>query len=1735
MKIYKRRVWQHYKALIYKNWILWKRRWFGSLFELLFPILLILLLTLIRVSAGRTSHNGKSYLKDYSMVVTPDDWFSYTIPENPFVYVKLNSFTKHTHSYCESYLNLSPLWSIAIVPGNISISNELADMMAINGFERSKIIYFSDENELEKNITSDHYDDAGNGKICYAIVFKHWTENNFQYKFRHNITSSYPPSNQQVGNVIDIFDYQTYEPTDDLIRVPKPEFQEQYFDSNFIHVMNYIDNIILRNITNNASAYIAAGFVPMWYDDYITDNFITLIANMLPFFIVISYAIPVCRMISLIVQEKEYKNKEMMMIMGLSNFAYWTSWITYYFSIYTVIAGINSLICMALFNYSSTGLIFLMFWLYGISCIAFSVLMSMLFSKSRTAVMLSLMLFFISYFISFAVMDPILSFGQKAAASLLPNVALYLGIDILAKLEEGRSGVQNSNLQKEIDHYTFETFYIFMVVDTAIFVILAWYLDRIWPSEWGIKRPWYFLFTKDFWCHEKNKRSKDIIEKEIAWGENVEPVDIVIEKQKELGQALIIRNFTKVFSSKTAVDGLNLDIYQDQIFALLGHNGAGKTTTISMMIGMIPVTSGEMLVKDLLLSKDLEKIRMLLGVCPQQNVLYNDLTPKEHLYLFSIFKGRVNKNEINEDIEEKILDVNLKDKENSRVKNLSGGQKRKLSLAIALIADSPIVILDEPTSGMDLNSRRQTWDMLKNNKSNRITIFTTHYMDEADVLADRIGIMSQGKLRCCGSSAFLKNRYGVGYYIKIVKDLDSGNSFDDNAVIDFIRNHISESKISSNTRAEITFHLPISSVSQFNDFFASLDASLQKLNIKSYGVSATTLEEVFLKVARGDDTELKNLDFEDIEIEENTLKSDFRLSRDRLKGSLFFKHFFALLKKRILWSKRDVKSLIFEIFIPIILVIIGLGLMLIAKRFKNESSHLLTVTDYHKPQNILYQAQKGNSFIPYLMAEIERKYNTKGKNTMKTTPWADNNDIVSYDEFIFNDRDNVSPYRMGAYYFYKMDNLTHRYEPIIFQNQTAFQAVGVYYNLISQAILQSINPQINVKVYNHPLPYTAKVMSLNNIGDGFIASIIFSLGFSFIPTGVIALIAKERESNIKHQHVISGVSLFSYWTANFVWDIVKHIIPGVICPLLILAFGVTILTEPGESYAAVWLLMLLFGCCMASFTYFTSFFFRNYPTAQVVTILLNFVTGSILAPGILVMYLFDQTRSAAHGLRWIFRIFPNFCFGFGILEVGSRRLLASLDGRNEPYDALSLDSAGGDILMMGIMTLVYMLLIFIAEYMEIHLKLFQFIFKPHKIKTKKHSKDDDVEKEAKKAEKTNPKDVQVNAKELQKVFRSGKTHLVAVENVSFNVNYDECFGLLGVNGAGKTTTFKMLTGEIAPSSGEAYISGFSINNDFNNIRKVIGYCPQFDAISELLTVKENLNLYADIKGIPKVWKKEMVNEIIMNMDLEKYENALSGNLSGGNKRKLSVAIALIGNPSVLFLDEPSAGMDPETRKKLWQVLSNIKQNGSSVLLTTHSMEEAEALSDRMAIMVAGKFQCLGTPTWIKNKYGDGYELQIKTEPPSDFELTDRDKQLDREIQDKDSIPSSQVSKCLDILGAQFLKEEIHEKGSGSAFFYQLKRENSVPRDSFISWVISEEIIDKIHEWLKSEFNDVEIIERYGNLSKFKILKQENRSVGYLFSVIEEKKQELRISEYSLSQTSLEQIFNNFARNIDEPQ
>jgi len=381
---------------------------------------------------------------------------------------------------------------------------------------------------------------------------------------------------------------------------------------------------------------------------------------------------------------------------------------------------------------------------------------------------------------------------------------------------------------------------------------------------------------------------------------------------------------------------------------------------------------------------------------------------------------------------------------------------------------------------------------------------------------------------------------------------------------------------------------------------------------------------------------------------------------------------------------------------------------------------------------------------------------------------------------------------------------------------------------------------------------------------------------------------------------------------------------------------------------------------------------------------------------------------------------------------------------------------------------------------------------------------------------------------VRKVYRPS---VHAVKGISFAANQGQVFGLLGINGAGKTTTFRMLCAQYTPSAGGLWVAGHDVTRKVSKVRQSIGYCPQFDAILDLMTVREHLDLFAKVKGLHGEVLQRAVERRLKEMDLLHYADSRAGQLSGGNKRKLSVAMATMGEPPIIFLDEPSAGMDPHARRYMWDVIQNIasQRDSSVVIITTHSMEEAEALCSRVAIQVDGQFRCLGSCQQIKARYGGGYEVNIKF-GPSDSAGTKAGELLKGWFPEAASPGSVRVSfeDALKLCGADSVhglaRSAAAQAPNGILTDLQGK---SIEAAELAAWWIVETQHCVLLQFLRDKFGEITIVDKHGASGRY-LLKGAEVRTGRIFGLLEENKDELMLEDYQVSQTTLEQIFNGFA-------
>ncbi|EAT44278.1 AAEL004331-PA [Aedes aegypti] len=1407
----------------------------------------------------------------------------------------------------------------------------------------------------------------------------------------------------------------------------------------------------------------------------------------IPIYMVMALSQFITYLLILIVGEKENHIKEGLKIMGLRDSVFWCGWFIIYavFVTFLTFVSVILLFSLGVFQHTNYLPVFILILLYSFSVILIGFMITPFFDNSRTAgilgnfaVNIMSLLYFLQVFI-----DDTHTSAALWTVSLISPTGFALAMDKILVLDISGQGVTLDNLWTG-PGIPIGGSILMLVVDILLYAGLAFYFDCVIPSDHGTKQRPCFCLSRHYWCKKKVPKVP-LLNGESANSFNnldeqrdVEPVS----REMRGKEAIRIVDLYKTFHScrkpaVNAVNGINLTIYEGQITAILGHNGAGKSTLFNILTGLTSPTSGTVYIfgYDIRDPNDMTMIRRMTGVCPQHDILFETLTPKEHLYFFAAVRG-IAPNLVDSEVKKTLRDIDLYDAAETRVKYLSGGQKRKLSVGIAIIGDPKIIILDEPTAGVDPYSRRHMWSILQNRKHGKVILLTTHFMDEADILAERKAVVSRGRLRCCGSSLFLKNKFGIGYHLTLVLDSHACEV----AITKLVNDHVPKAEKARRHGRELSYILPHDAVNSFVSLFDDIENEIKtkriKLGICSYGVSMTTLEEVFLhlETQREEEQKVETEDDDEQDIQRkrhsrsrngvskstksvyedtgNNSSSVVKLNsqnktnwmdlEDIVLEPSCLNTIIALLKLRITILFRDIQRLYLLIILPLAFTALGLYL----------NSIQVISPKHHQHQHNAQQLSKESSYLYHrFIAELKQSSNV--------TEDYDGNFSLLLD---------IAPH-MAAFNINSISwtnvSITTLY------NDTTQHSLPVILNLISNSLLRLFAEHSQPSSITPPATQTTQPQEFN-IGT-FSSALFVGMIFVLIPVSLAVDMVYDREMKARNQLRVNGLSSSLYLSAYF---IVLSVLMILICAALlglVYLFDIPSFRQP-PALITLGLLVFLYSpagiLCSTCFSYF----FDRTDSAQ--SILPNILTFVGLIPFILVnvtlfVITFEPSKLSLElsmGIVNLIQFAGKFrnsklCFGFY-----PRKWLAAL-------------FSCGCLLHIPI----WAFCLRISDVMKSGGRLrdlFHHKASEEDVMTEDQCigehEDEDVRNERSKVFRmtTQEQPGQIQPVVLVKVsfrwFLSYDQRLapprkkVSVRSLSFAVDAGEVLGLLGHNGAGKTTTMKIMTGETMPTRGTVRVAGHSITINQDDAFKTLGYCPQHDALWKNITVREHLELYARIRGVARKDMNRLISTYLKGLHISEHANKQTQHCSGGTRRKLSYAMAMVGSPKVVLLDEPSTGMDPKSKRFLWDTILASFHGKRCAMLTTHSMEEADALCSRVGIMVKGELRCLGSTQHLKNLYGAGYTLEIKL----------------KHIESVNCIDNRSMA----------LRNFV--------------------TDLFPSATLEESFADRL---------------------VYSVPQQAVSSLAECFSRLEKAKTELDIEEYSFSQTTLEQVFLKFAHYDEE--
>ena len=626
----------------------------------------------------------------------------------------------------------------------------------------------------------------------------------------------------------------------------------------------------------------------------------TVVQNLGPMFFFCCIMVTFINVLIHVVSERQLKLRQNMEVSGLQPAAYWCS-IYISNSVLVLIASLTTTVLGYAFQFriflkTDFLIMFITIFLFGEAMIAHAFLYSSMFIyTTQQATWVAIFMFIVGILIEgFVFSDGYIGFIFWKPTSLsqpiidyiakqLPYVTFGKLIMMIATFTNGElnklTGTYSQgtafewinlmspmpvNLlpvypdgQQAIPPVPIEQWYI-LLYSIASSLIFTWYFDNILPNEFGYYRPLWFFLLPSYWGADFRGSDKsqetwilDTINKATIPTVQNDDLAVSVERQRVLNEIgdnnsvkLVYLRKEYMYPKKLAVTGMCMEFKEGELFALLGQNGAGKTTTMNMLSGVILPTSGDAFMYGCSLKSDIYKIRKIMGVCPQYDILYPELTAREHIELYAGIKG-VSKLEVDRVVERQLSAVYLTSVVDAPVKTYSGGMKRRLSLVIATIGDPKILFLDEPTTGMDPVNRRHVWSFIEKLKKDKVVVLTTHSMEEAEVLGDRVGVMGNGRLTAIGTPTELKQKFGAGYRVTIVTNPALANQ-----VHQFVLSIVPRAVLEDQSAGSMMYHLDKDCLDMLPELVRQLEKGRNKF-INTWGLSQTTLEEVFLKLAKG--------------------------------------------------------------------------------------------------------------------------------------------------------------------------------------------------------------------------------------------------------------------------------------------------------------------------------------------------------------------------------------------------------------------------------------------------------------------------------------------------------------------------------------------------------------------------------------------------------------------------------------------------------------------------------------------------------------------------------------------------------------------------------------------------------------------------------------------------------------------------------------------------------------------
>ncbi|KAJ6439693.1 ABC transporter [Purpureocillium lavendulum] len=1181
---------------------------------------------------------------------------------------------------------------------------------------------------------------------------------------------------------------------------------------------------------------------------------------------------------------------------------------------------------------TSVGIVLIVNILAGLAFTSFSIFIATFFRKAQlssiTAILATLLLGILAQSLTQPKTGPVV-----ALSVLFPPCNYVYFITLMARFEKQDRA---TNLLEEPPNSPWSmpgiVFWILMVLQIFVYLFLAIYNEK------------RFYGTSVRGRHVQ--MSRDEVD---SLGENAIELDSLTKVYRPSVLSKLRSKLRKNGAEPVvAVNGLSFTAGRGQIVALLGANGSGKSTTLDAIAGLHRLTSGSIKIDG----------TGGLGIAPQKNVLWDDLNVEEHLNIFNRLKAPQNRASKDE-ISELIRSIDLSQKRRSLAKTLSGGQKRKLQLGMMLTGGSAVCCVDEVSSGLDPLSRRKIWDILLAERGKRTLILTTHFLDEADLLADHIAILSKGTLRAEGSSVELKDRFGGGYRIHVNKAAAGAATPDIDGVV---KKDVFDS---------ITYVAPNSSLA------AEVIRGLETAGISDYRFSGPTIEDVFLQLAEEikDEKAFQTIDSTDpkVEVMEKGQEHDSssQSSADRGlklvdgKRVSYASQVGILFRKRITVFKKN--QLLY--FIAFILPIIAASLTSLFVRGKEPTGCSASEQSSSWGTEDAFSQIKDDRSVAFLAGPPSRLNPSTASSLFSPIFSGSGGASQSVGGAALNNLHLVNTYNEFTEYI--VNHRANITTGLWLGDDSSPPTIGWVANLF---VTSSLTAQqfLDILLANTSIATTWSPFDIPfNPGIGDALNLVIYMGIAFVcyPAFFGLYPSTERRRFVRALQYSNGVRPFPLWAAYLIFDFFIVLTTSAIVTGL--WYG---LSDIWYHLEYIFIVFFLYGLAATLLAYFVSLFTKT----QLATFAWAAAYQGVIFLAYLISYVcvityvkVDKIDSSLLICHFVVSAFAPIGSAMRALFISTNLFATACDGQVISQKPTSFVMYGGPITYLVIQCFALFGLVLWFDSGSVGSTLRSLLER----RRRRHAGageddlDDEMANELTRVTSSGTHEDGLRVMHLTKSF--GKN--TAVDNVTFGVKRGEVFALLGPNGAGKSTTISLIRGDLKPShnGGDVFVEEESVSGNLAAARTHLGVCPQIDALDQM-TVREHLEFYARVRGVADI--QHNVAAVLRAVGLEAFESRMGHALSGGNKRKLSLGIALMGNPTVVLLDEPSSGLDAASKRIMWKTLA-ATVHGRSILLTTHSMEEADALAGRAGIL-ARRMLALGTPDDLRHRFGDALHVHL---------------------------------------------------------------------------------------------------------------------------------------------------------------